>query len=79
MIGSAMRKKKLSYITFEPNQPKGYPAGKNVFYECTQCSGVVGSLPEHFEECECGNIEIDASSRRMSVHDPNIMRIFKVS
>lgn len=71
--------KERSYLTFEPNQTKGYPAGKNVFYECTLCSGVVSSLPEHFEKCECGNIEVDSSGGRMSVQDPNRMRIFKVS
>ena len=68
-----------NYIEFEPNQLKGYPSGKNVFYQCEECSGVVSSLPEHFEECGCGNVEVDASSGRMSVLDPNRMRIFKVS
>ena len=80
MMGDSVYKnKKRNYIAIEPNQPKGYPSGKKVFYECVMCSGVVSSLPQYFEECECGNIEVDTSGGRMSVQHPEKMKIFKVS
>ena len=71
--------KKRNYILFEPNQPEGYPSGKNELYQCEECSSVVSSIPQHFEECDSGNIEVDSSGGRMSVEDPNKMKIFKMT
>lgn len=65
------------YIEFEPNQAKGYPAGKNVFYECLICGEFVESKPQYFAECKCQNITVDTSGGRLSITDHEKFKIFK--
>ncbi len=65
------------YVEFQPNQSRGYPSGKKVFYECLICNSVVSSKPEHFDECECQNITVDTSGGRLSITDHNKFKIFK--
>ncbi|WP_299490940.1 hypothetical protein [uncultured Shewanella sp.] len=69
--------KKKKYIDFEPNQRKGYPAGKSIFYECSICGDVVESRPEHFAECQCQNITVDTAGGRLTITYPEKFKIFK--
>ena len=78
MSGSDLEQGKRKYISFTPNQPKGYPAGRKIYYECLECGSVVRSMPEYFDECQCGNIVVDSSGGRMSVEKPEFMKIFKL-
>lgn len=32
------------------------PAGGDIYYECTECKGVVSSVPHIVSACECGNL-----------------------
>jgi len=32
------------------------PTGGDVYYECTECSHVVSSVPHIVAHCECGNL-----------------------
>ncbi|WP_444934005.1 hypothetical protein [Microbulbifer sp. JTAC008] len=69
--------RKREYIDFTPNQPKGYPAGKSIYYECLICGGVVESKPRYFSECECQNITVDNSGGRLAITDHEKFKIFK--
>ncbi len=64
-----------NYINFNPAQ--GYPAGKNIFYECSLCNAVIQSMPINAAACECGNIIVDSDAGRVSVKDEGQFRIFK--
>ena len=66
---------KKEYISYMEN--KGYPAGKNIYYECTLCNTDINSMPKHFDSCKCGNIEIDATVGRVIIKDKNNFKIFK--
>jgi hypothetical protein len=68
---------KRKYIEFEPNQKQGYPAGKNIYYECLICGVIVESRPKHFAECKCQNITVDIAGGRLSITDPTKFKIFK--
>lgn len=70
-----MEKKK--YIDFEPNQTKGYPRGKNIYYECLICGEFIESQPKNFAECSCENIVVDVSGGRLSITDHNKFKIFQ--
>lgn len=63
------------YITYQ--KEKGYPTGKNIYYECTLCNTNVNSLPETFSECKCGNIMIDVPMARLMINDKEHFKIFK--
>ena len=65
-----------NYIEFKVNQPTGYPAGKNIFYECLICGGIIESKPKHFSECDCQNITVDSSGGRLSISDHDKFKIF---
>jgi hypothetical protein len=56
---------------------QGYPAGKNIYYECLICGVIVESRPEHFAECKCKNITVDTAGGRLSITDPTKFKIFK--
>lgn len=66
------------YIDFQPNQLKGYPLGKKVFYECLVCGEEIESKPQYFAECKCQNITVDASGGRLSITDHEKFNIFKI-
>lgn len=40
------------------NHPAGepLPTGGDVYYECTECTQVVSSVPHIVAHCECGNL-----------------------
>ncbi len=40
---------------------KGYPAAKNLYYECAVCGNVVPSMPGKQVSCKCQNVAVDAS------------------
>jgi hypothetical protein len=62
------------FIPFDAS--KGYPAGNGIYYECLKCSNIIPSLPTDSVSCQCGNISIDTDYGRVSVKDPEQMRIF---
>lgn len=58
---------------------KGYPAGKDMFYECRLCKIQISSQPKVFQTCECGNISIDIDAGRVTVKDYSKFKIFQLS
>ena len=66
---------KRKYVTFNP--VSGYPAGKDLSYECSKCGDVIPSIPTDVASCSCRNIVIDTDAGRVSVKDDSQMKIFK--
>ncbi|WP_289064374.1 hypothetical protein [uncultured Zobellia sp.] len=66
---------KKEYINFDIT--KGYPAGKDIYYECGKCNDEIFSMPENFSECKCGNLILDMTMARLTVLDGTSLRILK--
>jgi hypothetical protein len=67
------------YIDFDPKQ--GYPAGKDITYECLACNATVSSLPTNDEPwtCTCRNVRVDGDAGRVSVTNDAQLRAFTSS
>jgi hypothetical protein len=63
-----------TYRDFNPKS--GYPAAKDLFYECLRCSEIVPSLPIDSAHCQCRNIMIDVDYGRVSIQDPANVKLF---
>jgi len=57
----------------------GYPAGKDIFYECGICKIQIPSLPKVFQTCQCGNISIDIDAGRVTVKDSSMFKVIQKS
>ena len=68
---------KKSYVQFDPLT--GYPAGRNIYYECLRCGDVVPSLPTDSTACTCKDIAIDVDYGRVSVKDHGKMKVFSAA
>jgi len=66
--------KKRTYQSFDPQ--KGYPAGKDLYYECTKCGDVISSLPADSISCKCRNIHIDVDYGRVAIKDHRLAKLF---
>lgn len=69
------RMENRKYFTFNPE--RGYPKGKNIYYECVTCGAVIPSVPPDNVGCRCGNIFVDVDSGRVAVTDVEKMRAFR--
>ncbi|MCD4824437.1 MAG: hypothetical protein K8S55_07510 [Phycisphaerae bacterium] len=69
-----MTNNKRQYHQFNPS--KGFPASKSLSYECLNCGEVIPSLPEDSVHCTCRNIMIDADYGRISIQEPDLVRLF---
>jgi Zn finger protein HypA/HybF involved in hydrogenase expression len=63
------------YIVFNPDQ--GLPFRSNLYYECTNCQGVVPSKTLEYLECPCGNIQIDGGASRLNIKNYALVRLFE--
>jgi len=45
------------------------PRGKDIYYRCAECGGVIPSNPKDNVGCPCGNIFIDFDYFRLAVKD----------
>ena len=41
----------------ERNADGSLPSGGDIYYECTECSGIVSSVSHLKAACECGNLD----------------------
>jgi len=53
------------------------PRGKDIFYQCVQCNGIISSVPKNNIDCECGNISIDVDYFRFYVRDYSKIQVLK--
>jgi hypothetical protein len=67
---------KKKYFDFDPS--KGYPAGKTIFYECTNCASEIPSIPDRSIWCSCRNLSIDVDAGRISVDNESNLRAFTI-
>lgn len=51
--------------------------GKDIFYKCTNCGGIVSSFTKENIGCNCGNIFIDVDYFRLAVKDFSQFQILK--
>ena len=51
------------------------PKDRDLFYRCTDCGGVIPSVPKDSAGCSCGNVFIDRDYWRLVVAD---MKKFEV-
>jgi len=51
--------------------------GKDIFYKCTLCGGIISSIPKDNVGCECGNIFIDVDYVRLAVDDYSHFMVIK--
>ena len=68
--------KKRKYHSF--NAKLGYPAGSNLFYECTGCGEVMPSFPDDSIVCSCRNISIDIDYGRISIKNHDLVKVFSI-
>ena len=45
------------------------PRGKDIYYRCTECGGIIPSNPRDNVGCKCGNIFIDFDYFRLAVRN----------
>jgi hypothetical protein len=57
--------------------PMTRPCKEGVFYECTKCGDVVPSKPGKTISCSCRNIFIDWDAGRISLLEPQLVRLFE--
>jgi hypothetical protein len=52
------------------NHPAGaaLPTGGDIYYECTECTQVVSSVPHIVAHCECGNLH--GKGGKVDIKDP---------
>ena len=68
------KKQNREYHIFNPQ--KGYPTGRNLYYECMRCGEVIPSIPNDSIICKCRNIAIDVDYGRISIKDHSLIRLF---
>jgi hypothetical protein len=67
---------KRRYLDFDPRS--GYPAGRDVFFDCVRCGTVLPSMPLDSMACKCGNVRIDVDYGRIGVTDHELLKAFFV-
>jgi hypothetical protein len=70
---------KKHYIPFDITSAKGYPSGKDLFYECANCGDVLPSWPKDCMSCSCKNIFIDIHAGRLVIENHNFFKIFSTT
>lgn len=64
------------YTRFDPDE--GYPAARDLFYECVKCGVVIPSLPTDNVRCRCGNVTVDLDAGRLSVRNDTELRLYRL-
>ena len=68
-------KDRREYLDFDSSS--GYPASKEMWYECSKCGDTVESYPDDSTHCTCRNIMIDADYGRIVIQDHSKVKLFK--
>lgn len=53
--------------------------GKDIYYQCTICNGIVPSQPNDNLGCECGNVFIDIDYFRLAVDDLKNFQVIRMT
>ncbi len=75
MVSIDLRKiYKFTPITPAP-EPGKLPSGGDLYYECTECSVIISSVPRIKSDCACGNLK--GAAGKVEIQDPakvNVVR-----
>ena len=71
--------RKIQKLNIQITDTSQAPKGKEYYYRCMECGGVIPSIPKDNIGCECGNIFIDIDYFRLAVKDYSKMEVLKVS
>ena len=75
MLGFDLRK----IYKFYPIEPApaadALPVGGDVYYECTECNGIVVSVPLIQSACACGNLS--GNGGKLEVKSPEKVRVVR--
>src|SRR2546425_10227699 len=64
------------YIRFDP--ARGFPAGKELYYECGVCGELLPSLSEERASCSCENVFNDVEAGRLAIRDESKLRLVRL-
>lgn len=64
-----MTQQKYELVAENISDSSQAPKGKDIYYRCTACQGVIPSQPKDNVGCECGNVFIDIDYFRLVVRD----------
>lgn len=53
------------------------PRGRELFYECSTCGGIIPSQPSDNIGCSCGNVFVDVDAFRVAIEDYSNFRILR--
>ena len=51
--------------------------GKDIFYKCMICDGVIPSQPDDNIGCKCGNVFIDIDYFRLAIRDYSKFQVIR--
>ena len=58
-------------------KPSDAVRGKDLYYRCTECGGMISSVPRENVECPCGNIFIDYDYTRFVLRDYSAIEVVR--
>lgn len=64
-----MRESKYKLISNCIKDTSEAQKGKNIYYRCTKCNGIIPSQPKDNIGCKCRNVFIDIDYFRLSIMD----------
>lgn len=69
-------RKIYNFYPLEPApEPDALPVGGDLYYECTECSDIVSSVPRIKSACHCGNLS--GNGGVLQVKDPTKVRVVR--
>lgn len=69
-------REKLNRSYHSLSSEQKYPVGKNIFYECCKCGGIISSLPSKKTHCACRNISVAVIDGQVTIRNPVEAKIF---
>jgi translation initiation factor 2B subunit (eIF-2B alpha/beta/delta family) len=72
-----MSEKEYEVISSSFKRTSEVPKDEDIFYRCTDCGGVIPSVPDDNIGCSCGNIFIDKDCWRLIVVDITKLEVVK--
>ena len=73
-----MKNRNITVVPYDEDKDKGVPGGKNIFYLCLKCRGIIPSYPEDSMSCTCGNVYVDIGGARGGADDTSQFMILKI-
>ncbi len=75
MLQIDMRKIYNFYPVEPAPSPDNLPAGGDLYYECTDCTVIINSVPRIKSACACGNLT--GANGELSIKDPTKVKVVK--